>query len=307
MRTIILIAIFQALILSAIFIISPIYASLGKPPSSTEPIAERPSSDDSNPPILATNPTSADATLDYSRTAQNTPTNITFLEDIEQQVLILTNVERRKRKLRVLQHDATLQIAARAHSADMLDRDFFDHTSPEGRTSFDRIAIIHRTLIGTTCENLWQSKGKGYDISDTKKLAKIAVDSLMNSPGHRENILRKDYSHLGVGAAIKDGTVKITQNFASIQARFQQPLPLEITKGDNLSLATIPGLRKSSPVKYGFWLSDKGVLAADPLPMNQTQVAIEPGDYRLRFYFISSRKRTSVNYTIYNGPQIIVK
>jgi uncharacterized protein YkwD len=306
MRTIILIAIFQAVILSAIFIISPIYASLGKPPSSTEPIAERPSSDDSNPPILATNPTSADATLDYSTTAQNTPTNITFLEDIEQQVLILTNVERRKkRKLRVLQHDATLQLAARAHSADMLDRNFFDHASPEGRTSFDRIAVIHRTLIGGTGENLWQ--GKGYDISDAKKLAKIAVDSLMNSPGHRENILRQDYSHLGVGAALKGDTVKITQNFASTQARFQQPLPLQLNNGDNLSLATTPGLRKSSPVKYGFWLPDKGVLAAEPLPINQTQIAIEAGDYRLRFYFITSRRRTSVNYIIFNGPQIVVK
>ncbi|HEC84342.1 MAG: hypothetical protein DRR19_06980 [Candidatus Parabeggiatoa sp. nov. 1] len=308
MRPIILLVILEVFILNAILIGNPIFASLGKPQiSSTEQFSKRPQ--DSKPPILPTNPTATDAMLNYAVVLQkntaNPPNGISFLDEVERQVLTLTNAERHKRRLTTLQHDAMLQTAARAHSVDMLDRDFFDHVSPEGRTPFDRIAIIHRQLIGAAGENLWE--GQGYDVSDAKKLAELAVAGWMNSPGHRENILRKEYTHLGVGGAVKGNIVKLTQNFASTQALFQQPLPLKVKPGDNLALATIAVSQQSAPVKYGFWLSDKGVLAAEPQSINNRQVTIAPGGYRLRLYFVTSRKRNRINYIIYNGPQVVVE
>jgi uncharacterized protein YkwD len=247
--------------------------------------------------------------LSYSQTAQQTtttpPAGITFLDEIERLILTLTNEERRKHGLNALQHDPMLQNAARAHSIDMLERNFFDHVSPDGRTPHDRIAIIHRQLIGMTGENLWQ--GQGHDVSDAQKLAELAVEGWMNSPGHRENILRQEYTHLGVGGTVKGNTVKLTQNFASTQALFQQPLPLQITSGGNLPLATIAGSQKSAPEKYGLFLPDQGRLAADPVSINQTQVAVAPGDYRLRLYFVASRQRNRISYIIYNGPQLVIK
>ena len=304
MRPITIIAIFEVFVIMAILILTPIFASIGanQPLSGAQILTPV-------PPILVTNTTSAEAMLSFSQTAQQITTTplpgISFLAEVEQIIFDLTNEERRKQRLKALQPDPKLQTAARAHSSDMLERDFFAHASPEGRTPFDRIAIIHRQLVGGTGENIWQ--GKGHDVNDAQKLADLVVEGWMNSPGHRENILRDTYSHLGVGGAAKGDRVKFTQNFASIQALFQQPLPLKVKSGDNLSLATIPILQKSAPVKYGFWSSEKGMLAAKPVSIKQTPVAVAPGDYRLRLYFVTSRKRSHVNYIIYSGPQVVVE
>lgn len=299
-----LLALFEVVIISSILIFTPkYYTSIGATSASKPPAPLPPPSN----PILTTNPTAAEAMLSYSaqQTTTTPPVGIKFLDEIEQHILTLTNEERRKQGLTVLQHDPMLQKAARAHSTDMLERDFFDHVSPSGRTPFDRIAIIHRQLIGITGENLWQ--GQGHDVSDAQKLAELAVESWMNSPGHRENILNKEYTHLGVGGTVKGDTVKLTQNFASTQALFQQPLPLQITSGNNLSLVTIPGSQKYAPAKYGFWLSDEGRLAAEPVSIKHTQVAVEPGDYRLRLYFVASPQKNRISYIIYDGPQLVVK
>ncbi len=306
MRTISIFAIFQAVILAALLIFTPIFTGIVSTGSTSHPLLPI---NNPMPQILKTNPTTADATFAFSQTAQQLtvtpPAGVSFLDDVERYILDLTNVERRKYKLSPLKYDPMLQTAARTHSADMLDRDFFDHASPEGRTPHDRIAIIHRQLIGLTGENIgmWQ----GYDVNDARKLAEVAVEGWMNSPGHRENILRKSFTHLGVGAAVKGNMVKITQNFASTQALFEQPLPLKVKSGDFLNLKTKPGLQRYAPVKYAFWVSETGKLAADPVSLKQSQVMVPPGDYRLRLYFVQSRKRGSVNYVIYNGPQIVVE
>jgi uncharacterized protein YkwD len=310
MRSIKIIAIIEVFVITAILILIPIFMGIGaiKPPS-TQISNQLLAPNLVNNPILTTNPTPAEAMLSYSRSAQNVtanPIGIRFLDEIEQHILVLTNEERSKRGLITLEHDPMLQTTARAHSADMLERDFFDHVSPEGRTPHDRIAIIHRQLIGGTGENIWQIKGKGYDVNDALKIAERAMEGWMNSPGHRENILRESYTHLGVGGAVKEDTVKLTQNFASTQALFQQPLPLKVKRGDYLPLTTIPATQKYAPVKYGFWVSEKGVLAANPISIKQTQVAVEPGDYRLRLYFVTSRKKDSVSYLISSGPQVVV-
>jgi uncharacterized protein YkwD len=313
MRQITSIALIEIVIIAAILICTPILTSIGTViPGSSEsgqvpPISEKLISEEN--PILTTNTTTAEAMLSYSQTAQQTttipPVGITFLDEIERHILTLTNKERRKHGLNALQHDPMLQNSARAHSVDMLERNFFDHVSPDGKALHDRIAIIHRQLIGMTGENLWQ--GQGYDVNDAQTLAALAVEGWMNSPGHRENMLRKEYTHLGVGGTVKGDTVKLTQNFASTQALFQQPLPLQITSGDNLPLATIAGSQKTAPEKYAMWLPDQGKLAAKPVFTHQTQITVAPGDYRLRLYFVASRQRNSVSYIIYDGPQLIIK
>jgi len=308
MRSISIFATFQAFIIVALLIFTPIFTGIVSTGSTSHPILKPPQSVINNP-ILKTNPTTADAMLTYSQTAlQMTitpPAGVSFLDEVERYVLDFTNVERRKYKLSILKYDPMLQTAARTHSADMLEREFFDHASPEGRTLYDRIAIIHRQLIGLTGENIgmWQ----GYDVNEARKLAEEAVDGWMNSPGHRENILRPHFSHLGVGAAVKGDTVKITQNFSSTQALFKQPLPLKVKSGDLLDLKTKRGLQRYAPVRYAFWVSETGMLAAEDVSMMQQQVMVPPGDYRLRLYFVKSRKQGSVNYIIYNGPQIVVE
>ncbi|MFD4575420.1 CAP domain-containing protein [Streptomyces sp. NPDC058417] len=108
----------------------------------------------------------------------------------EAEVLHLTNRERARAGLRPLAVDARLGVAARAYSTDMAERAFYDHVSPEGTRPWDRAAAAgaaHRSI--------------GENIACGQRSAAEVVEGWMNSPGHRANILKPDFTHLGVGYA----------------------------------------------------------------------------------------------------------
>lgn len=111
----------------------------------------------------------------------------------EQTMIGLVNFERTSRGLKALSFDSNLRIIARAHSADMFTRGYFSHYSPEGLTVADRAtkANIDFLVIG---ENL------AYAPS-----VDLAHKGLMNSEGHRANILSTDYGKIGIG--VMDGGV----------------------------------------------------------------------------------------------------
>jgi uncharacterized protein YkwD len=122
--------------------------------------------------------------------------------DLEAEMLVLVNEERKKVGLGALVADNELLKVARAHSQDMFIRGYFSHFSPEGKASSDRIrnAGIRFLIAG---ENL----ALGQTLS-------ICHSGLMNSPGHKANILEKRYGRVGIG--IIDGGrrgLMITQNF----------------------------------------------------------------------------------------------
>lgn len=114
-------------------------------------------------------------------------TNYTVDQASESDMLRLVNSERISRNLAPLVLDPTLRQLARTHSQDMLARGYFSHVDPDGNTPFDRMraADIHYEVAG---ENL----------AYAPTLA-IAHDGLMNSPGHRSNILNPDFGHIGIG------------------------------------------------------------------------------------------------------------
>jgi uncharacterized protein YkwD len=122
----------------------------------------------------------------------------------EQQMLALVNKERAERGLRPLVVRASLTKLARAHSADMLERGYFSHVTPEGLSPSGRAdaAGISYLVFG---ENLALSP----DVP-------TAHQGLMDSPGHRANILAADYGHVGIG--IQDAGlygIMVTQNFSN--------------------------------------------------------------------------------------------
>lgn len=123
-------------------------------------------------------------------------------EDLEATMLELVNQERAKEGLKPLQADPELAVVARAHSKDMFARGYFSHVTPEGKTPTDRIRE-GRVRFLVAGENL--ALGQTLD---------ICHQGLMNSPGHRANILQPSYGRLGIG--ILDGGIyglMITQNF----------------------------------------------------------------------------------------------
>lgn len=119
--------------------------------------------------------------------------NITVDEVSEKEMFNLVNKERADRGRKTLVFDSRLQVIARAHSEDMFQRGYFSHYSPEGETVANRAtkAGIDFLVIG---ENL--AYAPSLD---------LAHKGLMNSLGHRENILSTDYNKVGIG--VFDGGV----------------------------------------------------------------------------------------------------
>ncbi|MEQ4203816.1 CAP domain-containing protein [Actinopolymorpha sp. B17G11] len=105
----------------------------------------------------------------------------------ENEVVRLTNVERAEEGCGPLRADDRLRTAARGHSKDMAERGYFDHTSPEGTTPWDRMRAAGYDAPGG--ENI----AMGYPTPES------VVDAWMDSRGHRENILNCRFEAIGVG------------------------------------------------------------------------------------------------------------
>ncbi|KAB2333341.1 serine protease [Cytobacillus depressus] len=124
-------------------------------------------------------------------------------EGFEYQLFDLTNADRVKHGLAVLKWDDNVKVTARKHSDDMAKNHYFSHTNLAGLSPFDRMKNdqIFFTMAG---ENL--ATGQFSSI--------FAHEGLMNSLGHRENILKPEYRYLGVGVAFNsESQPYYTENF----------------------------------------------------------------------------------------------
>ncbi len=98
-----------------------------------------------------------------------------------------------------------LRKVAREHAKDMADNDYFDHTSPDGSSSGDRMKAAG-----------YEGTYYGENIAHGQKDAAAVMKSWMNSSGHCKGIMRGDYHHLGVGfAATPGGDTYWVQDFAA--------------------------------------------------------------------------------------------
>lgn len=122
----------------------------------------------------------------------------------ERELLALVNAERTKAGLQTLTVDVRIIPVARAHSKDMFLRRYFSHVNPEGLNAGDRMenAGIHFTVAG---ENLAYAPD-----------VKTAHEGLMNSPGHKRNILEPSFHHIGIGIITTDSYgMMVTQDFTN--------------------------------------------------------------------------------------------
>ena len=123
------------------------------------------------------------------------------VSDLELKVHVGINAERAKNGGLPLRWDDRLAAVARAHSDDMIGRGYFSHDTPEGLGPSDRIdrsgyscwkdshyGVAENIAIETTLVNLDQAAAE-------------AVSGWMNSPGHRTNLLGRQYDRTGIGAS----------------------------------------------------------------------------------------------------------
>ena len=115
--------------------------------------------------------------------------------ETERATLCLVNARRAEAGLPPLSSSETLARAALAHSEDMGQRHFFAHDAPDGTEPAERIVAAGYSRAGVSVgENLaWGEETAGSP-------AEI-VEGWMETPGHRANILRREFREVGIGLA----------------------------------------------------------------------------------------------------------
>jgi uncharacterized protein YkwD len=142
----------------------------------------------------------------------------------EQQVEMLVresiNERRADRGLASLSSSASLQEQARLHSEDMVGHDELAHDLP-GSTTEERLTMASCDAGGENVAQTWYqervdtAEGERYT-GDEDELAEALVMQWMNSPSHRENLLREEWSETGVGIELTDDDkVYATQLFCA--------------------------------------------------------------------------------------------
>jgi uncharacterized protein YkwD len=89
-----------------------------------------------------------------------------------------------------LAYDPNLGAAAEAHAEDMGARGYFSHTAPDGRKPGDRARAAG-----------FPGGYVGENISLGRATPEVAVEGWLASPGHCQNLMKPQYTHLGVGHA----------------------------------------------------------------------------------------------------------
>ncbi|MFD5465349.1 CAP domain-containing protein [Kitasatospora sp. NPDC127059] len=177
-------------------------ASPTAPPTATASATARPTAT-TKPSPTAARPTADGAAVAAQRAAA-APAGGGPNASYAQQVVDLVNAERAKAGCGPVGADPRLASAAQSHSDDMADRNYFDHASPEGYHADHRIeAVGYR----------WSTWGE--NIARGQKDPAAVMESWMNSPGHRANILNCAFKQLGVGVRTGADGPWWTQVFAA--------------------------------------------------------------------------------------------
>ncbi|NLW26831.1 stalk domain-containing protein [Acetivibrio saccincola] len=126
-----------------------------------------------------------------------------LVESYERQLFDLANTVRKRYNKPLLTFDEKASAAARMHSIDMTQNNFFDHMNLRGQSPFDRLKNA-----GINYRNAAENIATG------QMCAIFAHEALMNSKkGHRDNILG-NFTHIGIGVSLdSDGTPMYTQKF----------------------------------------------------------------------------------------------
>lgn len=141
--------------------------------------------------IIEANPQLENPDLIYPNDKLKIP-NIDAIKHTEHIVIQLTNQERAENGLEPLRPDWQLSRVARHKSADMLEFNYFSHTSPTYGSPFSMMEDFGVTYR-SGAENIARGQQTPHEV----------VRGWMNSPGHRANILG-EYTHIGVGY-VEDG------------------------------------------------------------------------------------------------------
>ena len=116
----------------------------------------------------------------------------------------MVNSERTRNRLSPLTKNTALADVARRKSQGMGEKGYFEHTAPDGTTTSDWLKKAGHSF------SAWGENIANYGANAT---AAEIMNGWMNSPGHRANILKPDFTLLGVGVYVINNRLFATQVF----------------------------------------------------------------------------------------------
>ncbi|MBN2399525.1 MAG: CAP domain-containing protein [Candidatus Aminicenantes bacterium] len=139
----------------------------------------------------------------FGHLSEKTGVNLKQLED---HLFLLVNHERNLRGLPALQFNSRLYAMARAHSKKMIEENRLAHDFP----GYPKLSV--RALQAGLH---FSSVGENLAIGDTTVM-KYFHEQMLASPGHSQNTLDKDYTHMAIAILKRGNQYYITQDFANI-------------------------------------------------------------------------------------------
>ena len=134
-------------------------------------------------------------------TATVATTDAATLSGMEMAMVAALNADRTAHGLIPVRVDTRLMAIARARSNDMVAKDYFSHTQPDGRNVFDILTASRITWYGAGEIIAWNN----YPMDVT---VDVANSQWVNSPGHYSILMSTDYNYVGVGLSIDEATGK---------------------------------------------------------------------------------------------------
>jgi uncharacterized protein YkwD len=150
---------------------------------------------------------------------------------LAQSMLEAINQDRQTHGLNPVAWDDTAAYAGALHAADMATHDYFSHWNRSGygpEYRYNQVGGSDSVMENISTYSYRFDDGRPAPIVDFIPIIKQAQTGLMNSPGHRANILKPEHTHVGVGFAYnpETGSFYLAQEFVNRYVEMQ-PLPLQ--------------------------------------------------------------------------------
>ena len=138
-------------------------------------------------------------------------------EEIAFDIHYEVNEVRKLHGLKPLSWSSTITEIAKKHSQDMNERNYLSHISPEGEDVADRYEqanfVCKKELSNGDILKGGENLAEISYPDDLTGMGSRIVQSWMDSPSHKQNLLFKEYGREGIGVVISGETMYITQNF----------------------------------------------------------------------------------------------
>lgn len=195
-----------------------------------------------------------------------------FDEGAARDVLHATNSVRRAAGAGVLAWRDDLAMAARAHAADLAQRGYVEHLSPEGFDPSHRSWLLARRLIGSPAENI------AFRRAPTPPTPADVMRGWRGSPPHWRNLLDSRHTHAGFGFVRHRESAWAVGLYAHLGAELAQALPFRPATFADVEAALAGGLPPGTRVSFA---RPQGSRGAPRVMQISVQHRVGPGQFEL--------------------------